>query len=206
MSVKNKVTRISRCIIYRVIFHSKRSFYLLFPFLQAKTPLLLLRRTEYHSSVWYFWSIGLNFNTKTAFMDGQDQCKMTVYIHFHWNQVKKWLFWSIYFPLPWLYDALKQPLTDSLYSAAPYRLRHFLSGCYFRMLRVDWLQIKQPWNSFLFTRVWRPLHHQLALFWDHRYVRYSEADEADGALSQSTLAPQSITGRCWNSRSFVLII
>lgn len=198
------MTRISRCIIYCIIFHSKHSFYLLFPLLQAKTQLFLLGRTQYHSSVWYFWSIGLNLNTKTAFMDGQARCKRTVYIHISIEiKTKDGFLKSIYFPLPWLYDALKLPLTESLYSAAPYRLWHILRGCYFCMLRVDWLQIKQPWNSFLFTRVWRPLHHQSALFWDHRYVRYSEAD---GALSQSTLALQSITGRCWNSRSFVLII
>lgn len=111
MSVKNKVTRISRCIIYRVIFHSKRSFYLLFPLLQAKTRLFLLGRTQYHLSVWYFWSIGLNFNTKTAFMDGQARCRMTVYIHISIEiKSKGGFFKSIYFPSSLIIWCLKTAL------------------------------------------------------------------------------------------------
>lgn len=203
MSVKNKVTRISRCIIYRVIFHSE---HFICSSLSSRR-----RRGCFSSGGLDIIQVFGTFD-RWAQISTHKQHLWTDKLDVKWlftftfplkSSQKMALLKSMCFPLPWLYDALKQPLTESCCSAAPCRLWHILRGCYFRVLRVDWLQIERPWNRFPFTRVWRPLHHQLALFWDHRYVRYSQAD---GALSQSTLAPQSITGRCWNSRSFVLII
>lgn len=148
MSVKNKVTRISRCIIYRVIFHSERSFYLLFPLLQAKTRLFLLGRTRYHSSVWYFWSMGPNFSTKTAFMDGQARCKMTVYIHISIEiKSKDGCFKVNMFPSSLIIRCLKTALDRVVLLCSPVQtLAHsawMLFPCAARGLTADWAALKQ---------------------------------------------------------------